>query len=482
MQKNWPFFLIVISIFFIEISSELTTTGMFMDGLIYDNLAANMSKGIGNFWYPVLLPSLGKPFVGHPPLAFGLLALCYKVFGIHIGVVKGYSLFMTLLSGLLMLRLWERVGFKRQMGWLPFLLWVMVPMVSQYACDNMLEGSMGVFVIAAVLCMLHFQDSQFKRIGWHLLAGLFLYLAFLTKGPTGLYPLCLPIIIWLVDRILYRENKHYNLLQALGYCLVPLVTLILCGLIVGLIQPAAFDYLKAYLAEQVVGGVSTITVKSRWYIVVKLFERTAIIWALALIILGIMLLRKRNTEETLIPLEHRKVFFIFFLLTLSGVIPMMISTKQRDFYILTVIPFLAIAIGALLNDTVEKWLKHGGKKFRTITTIVAILLALLAITLNIANWGKPGRDKEQQHDIELISKYVSDGEIIAVPQYINEEYSFINYAYRANRLELIGADLDCLSTPLPQHIITRNDDLVPDSLYRLVDIPTSQFQLYELAK
>ena len=43
MKKNWPLILIAISLFLIEISNELTTTGMFLDGLVYSNLAANMA-------------------------------------------------------------------------------------------------------------------------------------------------------------------------------------------------------------------------------------------------------------------------------------------------------------------------------------------------------------------------------------------------------------------------------------------------------
>jgi len=485
MRKTWPLFLISLSIFFIEICNELTTTGMFMDGLIYDNLAANMSKGIGSFWRPILLPSLGEPFVGHPPLAFGLLALCYKVFGVHIAVAKGFSLFMIFLSGLLLLRLWERVGFSRRMGWLPLILWISVPMVSQYACDNMLEGTMGVFVLAAVLCMLHFPQSPIKRIGWHFLAGVCLYLAFLTKGPTGLYPLCLPLIIWLVDRFLYHENRHYGFFQALACCLIPLIAMLLCGGIVALLQPEALVYFKDYLSEQVMLGTNTVTVQSRWYIVAKFFERTAVSWALVVLILGIMHFRKGKSGQPLVSKTSRHTFWVFILLTLSGVIPMMVSTKQSAFYIYTVFPFFAVAIGALLNDTVERWLSHGEKRFQITVIVLAFVLAIAAVVTNIANCGKPGRDVEKQHDVNLIASQVEKGTIIAMPLYMNEDYSLINYAYRNKQLELIGTDFDNLGTspnnlwsPLPQYLLTEGNTPVPDSLYHPVDLPTHSLCLF----
>lgn len=482
MQKRWPLFLIVISIFFIEICNELTTTGMFVDGITYDNIAANMAQGICTFWEPSITDSYFDTFRGHPPLAFGLLALCYKAFGIHLWVAKGYSLLMFILSGLLLLRLWTRVGFRREMGWLPLLLWVLVPTVSQYACDNLLEGTMGVFVIASVLCMLHSPSSNSKKIGWHILGGFFLYLAVLTKGVTGLYPLCLPLIIWLVDFLFRPAEKRYTFAQAILYCLIPFLTLALCIVIVGLIQPVAFDYLKEYLSQQIIGGIHEGTVDSRWFVNIKFLERTAILWALAVIILGIASLRNRKQGSILIPKRCWRLFFIFTLLSLSGVVPMMISTKQSDFYILTVFPFIAVAIGALLNNSLEQWLNRRGKVFQRITVVLAVLIVLAAIAMNVRNYGKPGRDIELQQDVELIVAELEEAESIAIPDAMFDQYCLFNYAYRAKRIDMRPTSFEELTEPLPQHLLTMGEQPVPDSLYRPVDIPTHQYKLYEIIK
>lgn len=482
MKKNWPLILIAISLFLIEISNELTTTGMFLDGLVYSNLAANMAQGICTFWHPSISESFMSTFVGHPPLAFGLLALCYKFLGVHIWVAKAYSLFMFLLSGILLLRLWVRLGFKREMGWLPLLLWALVPLVPQYACDNMLEGTMGVFVLASVLCLLHYPVSIFKKVGWHLLSGLFLYLAFLTKGFTGLYPICLPVIIWLVELLFHSEEKHYTFLKSLILSLVPLVSLTLCIVIVGLAQPAAFTYFKAYLSEQIVSGIGVVTVSSRWYIVIKFFERTAILWVLTIFILGITYLSKHKGDSTLISKHNAKTFLTFTLLTLSGVIPMMISTKQSDFYILTVFPFIAVAIGALLNDKVEEWLTKTGKRFQSIITTAAILMVLIALTTNIIHVGKPGRDVEIQHDVALITSQLQQGEHIAIPESLYDQYSLINYAYRAKQIDMRPTSFDLPTESLPLHLLTLSDQENPDPRYHEVELPTHQYKLYELAQ
>ena len=479
MKQTWPLFLAVVALFFIEICAELTTTGMFLDGLVYANLAANMAQGIGSFWQPCINPSYEPLFVGHPPLSFGLLALCYKAFGTHLWVTKAYSLGMILLTGLLLVRLWTRVGFRRQTAWLPLLLWVLVPLVSQFACDNMLEGPMGLFVLAAVLCMTHTPASWLRQAGWHLLAGVFLFLAFLTKGFTGLYPLCLPLIIWLADLLFAPQPRRRTLPQALGLTFVTLASTLLCLLLVGLLQPAAVDYLKAYLPLQIVGGIQEHTVGSRWFIVGKFFMAVAIVLGLTLLALLVAAVRGRRSGQRLVAKDRWRTSFIYLLLTLSGVLPMMISTKQSNFYILTVFPFFAVAMGALTSDPVEQWLSRRGRPFRTVSTIVALLLTIGAVTLNVANWGKPGRDVDLQHDVALICAQLQQGERIAITQPLQGEWGLFNYAYRAKQIEMHATNFADPADPRPRHLLANANDPLPDTLYHPIELPTKQLRLFE---
>ena len=85
-MKTAPFYIIVVALFLALVSGSLTTTGMFMDGLIYSNVAANMADGIGSFWQPTYTATHHPEFDQHPPLMMGLLALFYKVLGTHLWV------------------------------------------------------------------------------------------------------------------------------------------------------------------------------------------------------------------------------------------------------------------------------------------------------------------------------------------------------------------------------------------------------------
>lgn len=480
MKRKWSLFLIVAAIFLIEICNELPTTGMFLDGIIYGNLAANLTQGIGTFWSPMTSPSADSPFVGHPPLAFGLLALCYKTFGVHIWVTKCYSLLMVAASGLLILRLWRQVGMKQGTGWLPLLFWILVPLVSQYACDNMLENTMAVFLLAAVACMLHSPTKQAALIGWHLLAGGLLYLAFLTKGVTGLYPLCFPLAIWVSDMVFLPKHNRRSFPLSLSLCLITAASLSLCIIVVGLIQPASLDYLEAYIATQVISGSKAVTVSNRWYIIIKFFERTAVVWGLVATILCIYRKRLHRTNQQPIPKAHKRTSTTFFLLTVSGVIPMVLSTKQSDFYIITVFPYFAIAAAALLTDTVEQWIAKRGTKFQRAMTGIALALSGCAIIMNTANYGKPGRDHTLQQDIKIIAQHLDRGEIVAMPHCMRNQYSLINYAYRSKQIDLIPIDLDKSKPTLPRHLLTDGSTPIDNTLYQELPAPTCQLKLYEL--
>ena len=136
--------------------------------------------------------------------------------------------------------------------------------------------------------------------------------------------------------------------------------------------------------------------------------------------------------------SHRKwqYFLAFGLLTIVGVLPIMISLKQRSYYILTVYPFFVIAISALLNNIVENWLSIAGKIFHIITSSLALVLLLGAVILNVKYFGEPGREQIMQNDMRQVLPHLEYGEEVAMPYEMRTEYSLINYYYREKRVEL----------------------------------------------
>ena len=477
MKQSCLLYTFVASVFLMLISGSLLTTGMFMDGLIYGNVADNMASGACTFWRPMHSPSLHADFYEHPPLVMGLLALFYKLFGTHVWVTRLFTMVTTVLTAWLTVRLWHRMGYERRTGWIPLLLWVLIPAMSRNAHDNMLECTMAIFVLAATLSLLPREGG--KRLLHAALGGLFLYLAFLCKGFTGLYPFALPMIVWVVDWAM-GNHKHLGraLLQAVADTLMALGTFAVCFAATGLLFPESVTYFETYLSHQVLGNLNAPTADSRWTIVKNFFEQTIILWALALVVVGVM----KAKAHKRVAKADRRVFWICFLLALSGVLPIAISLKQHGFYILTVYPFVAVGLGAIMQESLTRWTSAESKTWRNALIVVTLLAAAGAVVLNAVNYGKPGRDVAMQEDMRTIVPLLETGEQVGIPLALSQEWSLYAYYYREKHIDLKRTDLSQPQQPLPRHLLTDGSVAVPTDLYVETPLPTQQYKLYVLKK
>ena len=111
MMKNnlYPFYLSVFGIILIIISPSLLSDGMFLDGLLYAVISKNLANGIGDFWHLHLTKTLSPIFFEHPPLAFGLQSLFFKILGDSIFVEKLYSFLTYVVTGIIIVKIWKKL-------------------------------------------------------------------------------------------------------------------------------------------------------------------------------------------------------------------------------------------------------------------------------------------------------------------------------------------------------------------------------------
>lgn len=451
-MKYWPY-LFVVGLFGLFACNNLLTRGMFMDGLIYTSVAANMAEGVGSFWHPVYTATQFPQFYEHPPLMMWLLSLWMRLFGTSMMAAKGYSVAVVLLTAALTVGVWKQLGFKTSLGWLPLLMLTLIPDVALAAHNNYLESTMTLFVLASVWLVL-----RGKGVGWHLLAGVMLAAAFLTKGPTGLFPLALPALLWLFGtRKGFGQAAVGTLAMAAGLA-APMALLWFC-------VPDAQEFLRKYFENQVIGG-SQVLVTERTYIVKTLFSHTAVVLVVALAVVLFGILKKsvpwRPTRDSW------RRFGLVFALALCGTLPMMVSTKQRAFYLLTVFPFVALAVAALLEPLARHMEKQLQRPAMTVAT-VAVLIA--AVITNALHYGKPGRDKAMLHDMDVMAAEVHDGELVALAPEQASNNSLHGYWYFYHRVTLDA-------TAQHRHLIAADD--VADTTYIEVPLPTEEYHLYRL--
>ena len=245
MKKHSHYYLVVISLFLVICAPTLWTEGMFMDGLYYASIARNLSQGLGSFWSLHLTNCSFPVFNEHPPFAIWLQSLIFYCAGDNIYVERIYSLSTFLLTGFIIHLIWKEIINKefKSLSWLALFFWVIIPLNSWSCSNNILENTMNIFVALAVLFSLKsLKKSKLRNIFF---SGIFLALAFLSKGFTGLFPLS--IFFW--HFIVYREIKIKEIVLNSSYFLFCLTSPFM---LLFFIYPDASETIHEYINNQVV--------------------------------------------------------------------------------------------------------------------------------------------------------------------------------------------------------------------------------------
>ena len=426
-SNNTPFWLLLIGLFLILVSKSLLTEGMFFDGVTYASISCNMAEGQGTFWNPHYTQTLYPEFRQHPSLALGMEALAFKAFGNHWWVEKAYSVLMFLLSGLFIALIWKRTTNNLRWAWLPLLFWLAMPLVSWSATNNLLENTMSVFVLLSVYLMIVGYQRNHKI--WLFLSAFTLLLAFLSKGFTGLFPLVFPILYCAFD-----QKRRW--IQGPIDSLILLVAVAVFAGIMFLVCPGSFGYIKDYIRLQVIGGgLYEATASSRLYIVFALLQQLIIPLVLALVLVICKTKSKVNSKVFEFP-PDKAWFYVFLIMGLVGVLPIMVSVKQRDFYMLAALPFFALACGHITLSMLTLWLPKITPQVRKWMTLGAGCVVLLGLVLNVIHIGKYGRDEALIKEVKQRIEEVGENSIIEVSQVEYTQWAKHAYYMRYGEISL----------------------------------------------
>lgn len=424
--------------------------GMFMDGVLYAIISQNVAQDICGLWSLKITESLYPHFNEHPPLVFALQSFYFKHLGNHYWVERLYSLSTIILSSYLIVKLYRLVcrielGENPSPAWV-LLLWISVPVVNRCAQNNMLENTMLVFVLGSVWAYLKAQlftsinkpfNRGWKSYLWLFVSGFMLFWAFMAKGFTGLFPFSLPIIFTWFYRLvqnrshLFDENRISNVhslnhaqdkLQSstriqldFSYTLIlKIVTetlLMIAGFVISFfvmmwVFPESVNALQRYFQKQVVGSLAQVQTVSTRFKIIGDYILALLPMLLISVFLGWILFRRKNANSiglfTKLKLEassflSKQTVKWLLLLSLSGVIPIMISLKQSDYYIYCVFPFAAMAVVIGFKDYWLAWEKFllNSRKWPYFMVFICLVFG----GWGFVQAGKVQRDKELWTDI-----------------------------------------------------------------------------------
>lgn len=465
-NKQIPFFLISISVILGLTLPVLIQDGMFMDGMLYTCVSKNLANGIGSFWFPVFSKyGFGglQTFHEHPPLVFGLQASFFKMFGNGMYTERIYILCTILVTCYFIIRLWKYTNkglLAAQIGWLPLLLWISIPVCFWSFTNNMHENTMGIFVLVSVLFYLRaVKEDSFLFL---IFSGVFIFLATFSKGIPGFFPIVTPFIYWLC---LKKINVKQFIFQSFILTLVPVLIygLLLCF-------DDAKESLTNYFIKRVVHRIGEDpTVESHFYILGRIFVE--LLPPIGVTTILFLVFRKKLTFQK----EKTMLALFFILIGFAGVVPLALTMVQKGFYFIPSLPFFAIGFALLVSEPLSIWsekvLSGGSKKG---VTIFSVLLFCAVIIFSGFNIGKKSRDGEMLNDVQEFGKIIPEFSAVSISEHRWNDWPLQCYLMRYHNISID-----------PQHpdnefrIIDKNSADSTVVNYKKVELPTLQFDLYK---
>ncbi len=402
---------------------NLLAAGMFIDGIVDAILAQSLYLHISSFWEPK--SQAGSWSWGTMPLSIYMLSLFYKIFGDHYCVERIYSFVCALLQLGLIYQLWKTFfaneeSIKKQ-SWLPCLLWMISPLTGWCYGNNLMENTMTLFTTCAILVSLYFVQTQKNILACAFLAAVFLLLAFITKGPVSLFVFAVPFLF-------IHSNKKFDWTQAVKYSVLQIFFIaVLFGLL--FTSSSASIFFQNYLNEQIKPAlVSPLPTQ---------LKSLTILLDLVLVISPFLLLC--GFSFWVKPKMHllQKSYWRFLLLGLCGSLPIMISNKQKQFYLLPAMVPLVIGFAIYLLPLVE-WLNEKIKetwqqKIIPIIKYGSIATILLCVVLCFTQAGTFVRDNDLLSDLQQVNALTKSETAICADDVFFERWSLKDYLLRLYR-------------------------------------------------
>ena len=438
---------------------------MFLDGLIYSTVSKNLADGIGTFWNPHFTATCLPEFHEHPPLAFGIQSLFYRLLGGSRFIDKFYSIVTVLIVGYIILKIWKTLGYKH--GWLPLFIWILTPTVFWASYNNLLENTLTIFTTLSMLFYLKNQEN--KNVSFIFLSGFMLSLGFLTKGFVAFFPWTFPFLLWLIIR---QKSFGKMIIDSTGifvFTIIPLLLLIL-------LFPVARISLHKYIDNQVIESLrNAVTVDSRFDIVKRLFSELAPAAGLCILLLVWSRIRK---YPTILVKENSKKALVFVLLGLTGVLPIMLSMKQSGFYIIPAYPFFALGTGILMYPLIESLINKINYDSRGFLCFKSFGYGLFftGIILSVYFSDHYSRDKDKIKDIYTILPEIPQGTIINITPDMYSDWSLHAYF---GRFKNISLDPDISNKREYLLIKKENYSDTLNTNYKISELNTIAYQLFK---
>jgi 4-amino-4-deoxy-L-arabinose transferase-like glycosyltransferase len=465
-ERSWNTLLVLaLAVAAIMLVPALFMDGMFMDGLLYTCVGKNLATGTGTFWEPQFSATYMQSYHEQPPLMFGMLAVFFRIFGTSLYTERLYCLFMSVMCFFALRMLWNQLFLRhetqRRQLWLPVLLFFISPVTFHAYTNNVEEASMVVFALLSAAFQLKAIRSEGNGYGWFACGGLALIASSMCKGMQGLFPLIIPVTWFMVVR-----SKELSFRKAfIGNVIVVAVPL-LFYLALSLHEPAVHSYERYFhdRLEATFNLASTATTGNRFFLLFELLLNLLLPLAIAVA----LAVGARRITRTF----SREALFLL-IVGFSGILPLLVTLEQRGFYLLTGLPFVTSALALLVLDggIVLQGAVARKRGLRIALNAIAVLFIAGTLVATVVLAGKPKRDADMIHDINLIGAHCGSGALITADYGTWTTWSFQGYLMRYHSISVAKPGEDAPFLVLPK-------GAAPPEAYVPVQLSTRSYDLY----
>lgn len=376
---------------------DLVSHTLSLDGLVYANIALLLAQGYGSVWALPNYDLAAVPFIDHPPLAIYVTSLWHTLTGGAWWSEKVLTALALVISALLAWRLHRLLQADRPF-WVVGLVFLLLP-VSERVTGFYLETWLLPLGLGAVLCTFLAR----RKLVWCGGAAVCVYLACMTKGLVGLFTLAAPLAVW----IWYGEFRRafvIGLLIAVGVVLLLGQTL--------LFFPEALSFLDAYFHKQVLASISgdRPAEHGRLALGLRILGHVAVATVVCAVLVRALPSPDRRTAAWLC-------------LFAAGTLPMLISARHYEFYLLPALPYLALAGASVVRVPIPVP--------RSVGTALAALVWVAAAALTGVSFGAQGDHHRDIQAADRLAALVDDVKV----QYCDEADSLKVRAYLFRRHE-----------------------------------------------
>ncbi len=455
-------YLLFFALFTGIIAPSLFSDGMFTDGTMYASIARNLAEGNESFWHLHFSGFEMANFYAHPPLVFFLTSIGYKLFGDSMIVERIYSFSAAVFTGILIALITNTVAKenKKTISVTALFIWLAFPLVLWSYSNNMLENTLAVFVLLSIFFIIKsFNKNRFVMLFF---AGLSIFAAFMSKGFPALFVWSVFFFYWLIFRKISFERMLTDSFLLVFFSIVPFFTMVF-------ISKDAFNYFTVYFSEQVLSSFEGTNIAGNRFLILNglLIELIIPVGVISLL----SLISKYKKRKIKFQKQNLQNALLFFLIALSGILPLILSHKQRNFYIVQALPFLAIAFSFIIFDMMNTFSKIYDFFKRKIFKPLSVILFAISLLMIFIFAGKTGRDKDKLHDIYVISDFLPENTNVKLSKSLHSDWSLYAYAERYGKLTV--------SDRIEANYYLTEKKLFCDTAFQKINLDLKKYTLFQ---